>query len=70
MNTYFATIGKELSQNLPPQEENLSNIYRVTPTVSDIKLDINLFSKSFKSAVKLNKACGPDNIKPKDLKLC
>ena len=45
------------------------HIYRVTPTISEIKPDITSFTKSFKSAVKIRKACGADNITAQDLKL-
>ena len=70
MNQFLANIGKELALKLPSQENNPSHIYKVTPTVSEIKADSDLFIKSFQSAVKLGKACGPDNILPKDLRLC
>ena len=70
MNTSFATIGRNLAAQLPAADtsEN-SYIYRVTPTISEIKPDLTSFTKSFKSAVKIGKACGTDNITAQYLKL-
>ena len=71
MNNFFANIGKKLST--PPQtDENgslNSYIYRVTPTVSEIKFSNELLMSSFKAAVRVGKACGPDNITAKDLSI-
>jgi hypothetical protein len=70
MNCFFSNIGKELAQKLQTEEDDQSHIYRVTPTISHINVDYNLFVKSFRLAVKPGKASGPDDIKPIDLKLC
>ena len=71
MNNFFANIGKELAT--PPEMDAdgslNSYIYRVTPTASEIQLSTELLRKSFKAAVKIGKACGPDNITAKDLYL-
>ena len=73
MNKFYASVGKELSMALKDPTENETNsnkhIYRVTPTSSEIKPNFELFQKSFKSTVKLGKACGPDKISARDLKL-
>ena len=71
MNTFFATVGKHLATKLPSTIDTSDNsyIYRVTPTISEIKPDIETFTKSFKSSVKIGKACGADNITARDLKL-
>ena len=63
--------GRQIIQHDGPLENNKSNshIYPVTQTFSEIKLDKDLFSKSFKTAVKPGKACEPDNITSRDLKL-
>ena len=42
----------------------------VSPKATEIKVDYNLFTESFKSAVKPGKASGPDKILPTQLKLC
>ena len=70
MNTFFAEIGKKLSSDITtdPHIPNC-HIYRVTPTLHKINLSNKLLTHSFKSAVRLGKACGADNITPKDLKL-
>ena len=71
MNSFFANIGKKLAT--PPQtDENGSlntYIYRVTPTVDKISFSKELLENSFKAAVKIGKACGPDSITAKDLSL-
>ena len=70
MNSFFANVGKNLAYDLPTSVSDNSHIHRVTPTIGEIKLDKELFSKAFRTAVKPGKACGPDNITSKDLKLC
>ena len=71
MNSFFANVGKNLATHRTENcETNInSHIYRVTPTISNINLDLELLTKSFKSTVKLGKACGADNISSNDLKL-
>ena len=46
-----------------------SYVYCISPAVSEINLSTDLFTKSFRAAVRVGKACGPDNITAKDLKL-
>ena len=71
LNNFFADIGKKLAT--PPEVDSDGNmnsyVYRISPAVSEINLSTDLFTKSFRAAVRLGKACGPDNITAKDLKL-
>ena len=71
MNNFFATVGEKLSnENESNTVVNMNSyIYRVTPTISELEPDIDLFKKCFKSAVKIGKANGPDNISGWDLKV-
>lgn len=70
MNDFFANVGKRLSERVNYQiPDPNSSIYRVTPTISEIVPDKNKFSKAFSSTVKIGKACGPDNVSARDLKL-
>lgn len=71
MNSFFSNVGKNLAKNIPhdPSFPENAHIFRITPTLSDITLNKSLFSKSFKRAVKLNKAAGHDHITARDLKL-
>lgn len=62
MNSFFANIGKKLAHDLPTKVSDNSHIFRVTSTIGEIKLDKELFSKAFRTAVKPGKACGQDNI--------
>ena len=68
MNTFFANIGKNLSNNHPHQFDN-SHYYRVTPVIENITSNLESLEKSFKAAVKQRKACGPDEVTSNDLKL-
>jgi len=71
MNNFFAGIGKKLAT--PPETDANGSlnpyIYRVTPTINTIQFSKELLSTSFKAAVRVGKACGPDNITAKDLSL-
>ena len=71
LNNFFADIGKKLAT--PPEVDSDGNmnsyVYRISPAVSEINLSTDLFTKSFRAAVRVGKACGPDNITAKDLKL-
>ena len=71
LNNFFADIGRKLAT--PPigdtAEYMNSYIYRIPPSVSEINLSTELLTKSFKAAVRVGKACGPDNITAKDLQL-
>ena len=71
MNNFFANVGKELALaiNEPNRDHGYEHVYRVTPTLTDIELNSNLFEKSFSKAVKVGKACGLDMISAKDLKI-
>ena len=51
MNSFFATIGKKLSNNKADQNDN-SNYYRVTPVLQNIASNPEQLKKSFKAAVK------------------
>ena len=44
-------------------------MYRITPTLSNIKFEKKSLVKSFKEHVRESKACGPDNILGKELKM-
>ena len=68
MNSFFAKIGEKLPEGSTTTNDN-SNIYRITPTLSELKPDITQFQKAFSSAIKNNKSSGPDNISSRDLKL-
>ena len=72
LNKFFADIGKKLATPSTvdggPRDMN-SYIYRISPSVSEINLSTELLKKSFEAAVRVGKACGPDNITAKDLKL-
>ena len=71
LNNFFADIGKKLAT--PPEVDSDGNmnsyVYRISPAVSEINLSTDLFTKLFRAAVRVGKACGPDNITAKDLKL-
>ena len=72
MNSFFANIGKELATNILSKSSSQplnSHIYRVTPTQSEIQLSKELLTKSFKSAVRIGKSCGLDDVTSNDLKL-
>ena len=70
MNDFFANIGKELASEIGPIDTTTHNhIYRVAPTISEIKTDFNLFDQSFSKTVKTGKACGLDEISARDLKM-
>ena len=59
MNEFFANIGSELAKNCIAYSLPNSNAYiqRVAPTLDKINLDYEILSSSFKSAVKIGKAC-------------
>ena len=74
MNKFFANVGKNLATDLHQEHNNVlkdpnESIFRVTPTLSKINLDYDLFQKSFKATVKPNKACGKDSLSATDLYL-
>ena len=65
MNSFFATIGKKLSNNKADQNDN-SHYYRVTPLLQNITSNPEKLKKSFKPVVKKGKICGPDGITSND----
>ena len=73
MNSFFATIGQKLSDNLPPAD----NVKEATVVKADIKnvsllVDFNVSWSKIRDKVnelKTNKSTGPDDIHPKLLKL-
>ena len=69
MNTFKQR--KNLSQAIIPPNPapEIQHVYRITPTLSNIKLEKELLIKSFKEHVREGKACGPDNILGKELKM-
>lgn len=71
MNSFFANVGKKLALDIGEDHTTASHkqIYKVTPTLSDVKLDFELFEKSFTKAVNIGKACGLDMITAEDLKI-
>ena len=68
LNHHFATIGKILNADTDTNI-NTDLIYRVTPSVQTLNYSYELYEKCFDKCVKVGKACGPDEIKPKFLKL-
>ena len=70
-NEYFSNISKNLSQAIisaNPAPE-IQHVYRIIPTLSNIKFEKESLVKSFKEHVRESKACGPDNILGKELKM-
>ena len=70
LNEYFSNIGKIFPRPLYhlPSTRN-STCVQNYPTLSDLKLEKELLVKSFKKHVREGKACGPDNILAKELKM-
>jgi hypothetical protein len=70
LNEYFSTVGEKLANELSVsnQEERFSHITRITPTKMHITLSSDTISQSLK-ALKSDKACGPDKVAPKLLKM-
>ena len=69
MNDFFANIGKQIATSIEPNVNVNSYTYRITPNLSNLHLSNESLTKSFQAAVRVGKACGADNITPKDLKL-
>ena len=63
LNKYLSNIGKKFSQAIIPPNPapEIQHVYRITPTLSTVKLEKELFVKSFKEHVQEGKARGPDN---------
>lgn len=69
INNYFIEITHNLTKNLDPvQLDTTCYINRVTPTIENFSLNWDIVRDVLKS-ITPNKAVGPDNIFPKDLKL-
>ena len=70
LNNFFASVGRNLASAHNTSNLNLnSHIYRVVPTINNIDLSFDAFSKAFTAAVKSGKSSGPDEISASDLKL-
>ena len=70
MNTYFAEMGKKLSEGLGSEynAEDASYITRITPTCCQSAIDEKQLNRQFDS-LKPNKATGHDGIGSKILKI-
>ena len=69
MNEFFATVGENLASNLMPVTKTpVEYIYRVTPTINELRITNELFSEKM-SKLNPKKASGPDGITTKELKI-
>ena len=70
LNEYFSTVGEKLASDLPVcrQVNNNTYINHVTPCIMNISISHANVAESI-DKMKPNKACGPDNVSPKLLKL-
>ena len=69
INNYFIDIAHNLTKNLDPVHlDTTCYINRITPTIENFSLNWDIVRDVLKS-INPNKAVGPDNIFPKDLKL-
>lgn len=69
INNYFIDIAHDLTKNLDPVHlDTTFYINRITPTIENFSLNWDIVRDVLKS-INPNKAVGPDNIFPKDLKL-
>ena len=71
LNQHFATIAEKLYKDRSFTElgsNHVEHIYRVTLSISTIKVSFNDYENTFNKCVKSGKACGPDNINSKFLK--
>ena len=66
INSYFINIGKELAEKFPEADEPHQFMYRVTPTVQVLEVNINKLKTDIKT-IKINKASGPDGISSRSL---
>ena len=66
INSYFINIGRELAEKFPEADEPHQFIYRVTPTVQDLEVNINKLIADIKT-ININKASGPDGISSRGL---
>lgn len=66
INSYFINIGRELAEKFPEADEPRQFMYRVTPTVQVLEVNINKLKTDIKT-IKINKASGPDGISSRSL---
>ena len=66
INSYFINIGRELAIKFPEADEPHQFMYRVTPTVQDLEVNINKLIADIKT-INVNKASGPDGISSRGL---
>ena len=66
INSYFINIGRELAEKFPEADEPHQFMYRVTPTVQDLEVNINKLIADIKT-ININKASGPDGISSRGL---
>ena len=66
LNSYFINIGRKLAEKFPEADEPHQFMYRVTPTVQDLEVNINKLIADIKT-ININKATGPDGISSRDL---
>ena len=57
INSYFINIGRELAEKFPEADEPYKFMYRVTPTVQALMVNINKLKTDIKT-IKINKASG------------
>eukprot|EP00112_Aurelia_sp_Birch-Aquarium-sp1_P020436 Seg527.9 transcript_id=Seg527.9/GoldUCD/mRNA.D3Y31 product="Retrovirus-related Pol polyprotein from type-1 retrotransposable element R1" pseudo=true protein_id=Seg527.9/GoldUCD/D3Y31 len=69
MNDFFASVGSNLANNLPEIEhQNCQFITRVIPSLGKIDVDEEYLKKQLRK-LKSEKACGPDNVKTRDISM-
>ena len=66
LTVHFINIGKELAEKFPATEEKCQFVYRITPTIQVLEVNINKLKSDLKS-LKPNKASGPDGISSRSL---
>ena len=66
INSYFINIGRELAEKFPEADKPHQFMYRVTPTVQDLEVNINKLIADIKT-ININKATGPDGISSRSL---
>ena len=66
INSYLINIGKELAEKFPTTDEKCQLVYRITPTIQVLEVNINKLKSDLES-LKPNKASGPDGISSRSL---
>ena len=71
LNKFFPTVGENLIKeiNSDPDFNQLSHIYRITPTLDRIDVNEERTIKAVRKYIKSGKSCGPDRIQARDVKL-